>query len=62
MPIKFPVFYGGGVFWVFLGGEVPIFFYGREDFSDKMRCCSTSLGICLSFLCVMMDSAKIPLA
>ena len=27
--------FGGGLFWIsFLGGEVPIYFYGREDFSD----------------------------
>ena len=32
MSIKFLVL-GGGVFWV-LGGEVPILFHGREDFSE----------------------------
>ena len=32
MSIKFRVL-GGGVWGG--GGEVPIYFYGREDFSDK---------------------------
>ena len=37
MSIKFLVLgvYGGGIWGFFLGGgEVPILFYGREDFSE----------------------------
>ena len=33
MSIKFLVL-GGGVFWVFGGGECRFYFYGRTDFSD----------------------------
>ena len=37
MSIKFRVL-GGGVFWVLGGGgECRFYFYGRGDFSDKMR-------------------------
>ena len=36
MSMKFLVL-GGGVFWVWGGGGVPFYFYGRADFSEKMR-------------------------
>ena len=44
MSIKFLVL-GGGVFWVW-GGEVPILFYGRGDFSESVPKTS-SFGSCL---------------
>ena len=31
---QIPPFRGGGVFWVFFGGECRFYFYGREDFSE----------------------------
>ena len=34
---KIPRFRGGGVFWVFGGGECRFYFYGREDFSDTWK-------------------------
>ena len=35
MSIKFLVLGGGGVFWVFGGGECRFYFYGRADSSDR---------------------------
>ena len=37
MSIKFLIFSGGGVFWVWGGGECRFYFHGRADSSEKFQ-------------------------